>query len=99
MDDITYKKAAEASDSATASAILGPFWRKDTPTREFGSTITFDTPKDGQVAYVHGTVSDAKSGKPLSNATVDVWQASTNGELIAREHEPIDHHTDKIRSL
>ena len=88
VDDITYKKAAEAADSATASAILGPFWRQDTPTRDFGSTITFDTPKDGQVAFVHGTVSDAKSGKPLSNATVDVWQASTNGKPIASESEP-----------
>lgn len=79
VDDITYRKAAEAGD-ATASAILGPFWRQDTPMRDFGSTITFDTPSDGQVAYVHGTVTDATSGKPLSNAVVDVWQASTNGE-------------------
>ena len=41
VDDITYRKAAEAGD-ATASAILGPFWRQDTPMRDFGSTITFD---------------------------------------------------------
>ncbi|KAK4613506.1 Catechol 1,2-dioxygenase [Fulvia fulva] len=91
VDDITYKKAAEAADSATASAILGPFWRQDTPTREFGSTITFDTPKDGRVAYVHGTVSDAKSGKPLSNATVDVWQASTNGLYEQQDDKQVEH--------
>lgn len=79
VDDITVRKAAEASGAATASAILGPFWRQNTPLRDFGSTITFDTPADGQVAYVHGTVTDARSGKPLQNAVVDVWQASTNG--------------------
>lgn len=78
------RKAAEAADAATASAILGPFWRQDTPFREFGSTITFNTPKDGQVAYLHGTVTDATTGNPLPNAVVDVWQASTNGMLGER---------------
>jgi catechol 1,2-dioxygenase len=73
VDYITYKKAA-ASGDATASAILGPFRRLDRPTREFGSTITFDTPKDGQVAWMHGVVTDAKTGKPLKNAEVEVWQ-------------------------
>lgn len=78
MDDITYRKAA-ASHDVTASAILGPFWRHDRPTREFGSTVTFNTPKDGQVAYMHGTVTSAKTGKPLPGAEVEMWQASTNG--------------------
>ncbi len=78
VDDITYRKAA-ASHDATASAILGPFWRHDRPTREFGSTVTFNTPSDGQVAYFHGTVTSAKTGKPLAGAEVEMWQASTNG--------------------
>jgi catechol 1,2-dioxygenase len=82
VDYITYKKAA-ASHDATASAILGPFRRLDRPTREYGSTITFDTPKDGQVAWMHGTVTDAKTGKPLKNAEVEVWQASTNGMVTS----------------
>jgi protocatechuate 3,4-dioxygenase beta subunit len=30
---------------------------------------------------MHGTVMDVKTGKPLQNATVDVWQASTNGQI------------------
>lgn len=65
----------------TLSAILGPFWRHDTPTRQNGTTISFDTPKDGIMAYVHGTVTSAETGKPLPNASVEVWQASTNGEM------------------
>lgn len=65
--------------ATTSSAILGPFWRSDTPVREFGSTTTFDTPPDAEVAYIHGTVTDAVTGEPLQNALVDVWQCSTNG--------------------
>lgn len=79
VDEITYKKATEAHDDTTQSAILGPFFRHDHPIREKGATITFNTPEDGEVVYMHGTVSDAKTKKPLANAEVDVWQASTNG--------------------
>lgn len=29
---------------------------------------------------MHGQVTHAKMGEPLMNATVDIWQASTNGK-------------------
>lgn len=80
VDEITYKLAADANDTHTQSAILGPFFRTDAPLREKGSTITFDTPKDGEVAYMYGTVTSSDTGEPLANAEIDVWQASTNGE-------------------
>lgn len=80
VDDITYQAAVKSAGSATASAILGPFWRHDTPTRPNGTTISFNTPKDGQVAFLHGIVTCAETGKPLANATVEAWQASTNGK-------------------
>ena len=79
VDEITYKKASEAADTATRTAILGPFFRHDAPVRKKGETIIFDTPEDGQVVYMYGTVTDAKTKGPLANATVDVWEASTNG--------------------
>lgn len=79
VDDITYREAAKAGESITSSAILGPFWRHDTPIRENGSTITFDTPADAQVVYMHGKVLCGSTGKPLANASVEAWQASTNG--------------------
>jgi catechol 1,2-dioxygenase len=81
VDEITYKKAAEAADTITQSAILGPFFRHDAPKREKNASITFDTPKDGQVVYMHGQVLNAKDMKPLPNASVDIWQASTNGMI------------------
>ena len=48
MDEITYKKAAEASDFATQSAILGPFFREDHPIRKKGESIIYNTPDDGE---------------------------------------------------
>jgi len=91
VDEITYKKAAEAADYATQSAILGPFFRHDHPIREKGSTITFDTPEDAQVTYMHGVVTDAVSKKPLPKATIDVWQASTNGLYEQQDEKQVDH--------
>ncbi|KAH7134576.1 Intradiol ring-cleavage dioxygenase [Dactylonectria estremocensis] len=79
VDDITHRKHAAAGNSGTLTAILGPFWRADTPTRPNGTTISFDTPKDGIVSYLYGTITCADTGKPLPNASVEVWQASTNG--------------------
>ncbi|KFH44082.1 Catechol 1,2-dioxygenase-like protein [Hapsidospora chrysogenum ATCC 11550] len=80
VDDITYTVATKSTSGLTASAILGPFYREDHPIRENGTTISFDMPKDAQVAYMHGVVTDAKTGKPLANAEIDIWQASTNGK-------------------
>lgn len=90
VDEITYKKASEAHDLVTQTAILGPFFRHDAPLRKNGSTITFNTPEDGQVVYMHGTVTDAKTKKPLKNASVDVWQASTNGLYEQQDENQVD---------
>ncbi|CAK7228714.1 hypothetical protein SBRCBS47491_006999 [Sporothrix bragantina] len=79
VDAITYQEAVKSNKPLTASAILGPFWRSDTPTRPNGSTISFDTPEDGVVAFMSGQVTSAETGAPLAGAVVDVWQASTNG--------------------
>lgn len=79
VDEITFKKAAEADDTATASAILGPFWRDDHPKLENGASIIKNVPSDGEITYMYGTVTDFKTGKPIANAEIDIWQASTNG--------------------
>merc|ERR1711939_93543 len=75
VDEITYKKAAVA----TQSAILGPFFRHDHPTLPKGANISHDTPSDAEPVYMYGKVTCAKTGKALAGATIDVWQASTNG--------------------
>ncbi|KAJ0420047.1 Intradiol ring-cleavage dioxygenase [Aspergillus carlsbadensis] len=81
VDEITFKLADEATDAPTATAILGPFFRADTPYRSNGETIVKTVPKDGkgEIAYMTGQVVDFETKKPLVNADVEVWQASTNG--------------------
>lgn len=80
VDEITYKKASEATTLATQSAILGPFYRTDHPVREKGANISFNTPEDADPVYMYGKVIDAVTQKPVANAAVDVWECSTNGE-------------------
>lgn len=92
VDEITYKLAAASANTSTPSAILGPFWRHDAPTRQNGESICLAVPDDGQVAHISGTVTDAASGKPLKHALVDVWQASTNGNIYYEwlfRHDPL----------
>ncbi|KAI6749499.1 hypothetical protein HG530_014913 [Fusarium avenaceum] len=91
VDDITHRQAAKNGLSGTETAILGPFWRHDTPTRENGTTITFDTPADAKVAYLYGTLTCASTGKPIPNASVEVWQASTNGLYEQQDDKQVEH--------
>ncbi|PYI07308.1 aromatic compound dioxygenase [Aspergillus sclerotiicarbonarius CBS 121057] len=81
VDEITYTLASEAADAPTATAILGPFFRADTPFRANGANIVLTPPKPipGEMAYMHGRVVDFETKTPLVGATVEVWQASTNG--------------------
>ncbi|KFY29850.1 hypothetical protein V494_08431 [Pseudogymnoascus sp. VKM F-4513 (FW-928)] len=90
VDEITYKKASKATTSATRSAILGPFFRKDHPIREKGATISFNTPDDAEIVYMYGSVLDAATKKPLPNATIDVWEASTNGLYEQQDDHQVD---------
>lgn len=80
MDEITFKLAEEAKDAPTATAILGPFFRGDTPYRKNGDNIvTGAKPADGEMVFMHGQVIDFETKKPLVGATVEIWEASTNG--------------------
>ncbi|KAH8587901.1 putative hydroxyquinol 1,2-dioxygenase [Bisporella sp. PMI_857] len=79
VDDITFSAAAHAPDAHTATAILGPFFRHDAPHYPNGTSIVKTAPEDGEFTYMHGQVLDAATGAPVAGATIDIWQASTNG--------------------
>ncbi|KAL4808913.1 Intradiol ring-cleavage dioxygenase [Aspergillus unguis] len=83
VDEITFKLADEAADAPTATAILGPFFRADTPFRSNGESIVKTAPKEkdgkGELVFMNGQVMDFVTKKPLVGAVVEVWQASTNG--------------------
>lgn len=80
MDQIAHEKVSKAGDTVTQSAIMGPFFQKDHPVREMGTSIQ-ETAADGaETAFIYGKVLDARTGKPIANAVIDVWLASTNGK-------------------
>jgi protocatechuate 3,4-dioxygenase beta subunit len=65
------------SAEATEATVLGPFYVPGSVARANGeSTIVSDT--GGPRLFVHGTVRD-DAGRALAGATVDVWQAASNG--------------------
>ncbi|HEV7618649.1 MAG TPA: dioxygenase [Burkholderiaceae bacterium] len=63
--------------SVTASALLGPFWRENSPRCKLGENIARgDT--TGIPLQVSGRVTDVR-GKPIGGVDIDVWQASPVG--------------------
>ena len=65
-------------DSATPMAVLGPMYRDDAPFRENGSSMIIND-HEGKVTYMYGQVIDCVTGKPVPKASIQVWQASSNG--------------------
>jgi len=90
VDEITFKKAADAKDSATASAILGPFFRHDAPLLPLDTSLV-NASHEGQVTYMHGHVYDVHTRQPLSNVFIDVWQANTNGLYEQQDEGQPEH--------
>jgi hydroxyquinol 1,2-dioxygenase len=65
-----------AADGATESTVLGPFYVPGAPRRAMGEHI--GRPEDGTPTLIRGHVTDPE-GKPLADATLDVWQANASG--------------------
>lgn len=91
VDWITFKKATESGDAVTQSAILGPFFRHDHPIRPKGATIHLTKADKAQDVYMYGQLTDGKTGKPIQGATIDVWQASTNGLYEQQDDDQCEH--------
>ena len=66
-----------AGATETAAALLGPFWRMNSPhTANGGSIVRSPTP--GPALFASCRVGDPQ-GRPLAGVEVDVWQASPVG--------------------
>jgi catechol 1,2-dioxygenase len=64
--------------SAVGFTLVGPFYRANAPMRKRGESIaSIDT--KGDRVRITGRVSDLKTDAPVEGATLDVWQAATNG--------------------
>ncbi|MGC1530846.1 MAG: dioxygenase, partial [Bradyrhizobium sp.] len=66
-----------AMEEGTNTSLLGPFYRETTPHLAAGSQIAKHADPDTEV-ILYGHVTDV-NGKPLSGATVSLWQTSASG--------------------
>jgi hydroxyquinol 1,2-dioxygenase len=66
-----------AMEEGTNTSLLGPFYRETTPHLAAGSQIAKNAEPDTEV-ILYGRVTDV-NGKPLSGATVSLWQTSATG--------------------
>lgn len=66
-----------AGATETAAALLGPFWRANSPSTESGGSIV-RSPTPGPELFVECEIVDV-AGKPLAGVEVDVWQSSPVG--------------------
>ena len=89
VDEITFKVASDAPDQPTATAILGPFWRKDAPKKQMGETIVHGI-DDGDHTFMHGTVTDFATGNPIENAQLDIWHTAPNGLYEQQDENQVD---------
>ncbi|MCJ1309825.1 hypothetical protein MMC25_003486 [Agyrium rufum] len=79
VDEIAHSMMTKSDDIPTSSTILGPFWSPNAPWRQNGESI-IQSPHQGNVSLMHGIVTDFETKKPIANAVVDIWQASSNGK-------------------
>jgi protocatechuate 3,4-dioxygenase beta subunit len=61
----------------TEAALLGPFWRDNSPLTPNGGSIV-RSPTPGPALFVNGRITDP-DGRPIPGVAVDVWQASPVG--------------------
>jgi catechol 1,2-dioxygenase len=79
----------EQGRGETDAALLGPFWRNNSPVCKPGESIARD-PGGGEPLAVSGFVKDL-GGKPIAGAIVDVWQASPVGLYENQDEKQPDH--------
>src|SRR5436190_264806 len=72
----------------TTANLMGPFWRMDSPPTENGGSIV-RSPTPGMPVFVNAWVRD-RQGRPVPDAEVDVWHASSEGFYENQDPEQAD---------
>lgn len=67
----------DAGNTETAAALLGPFWRMNSPRTDHGGSI-IRSPTPGPALFAECLVRNGQ-GEALAGVEVDVWQASPAG--------------------
>jgi protocatechuate 3,4-dioxygenase beta subunit len=69
---------------ATEATVLGPFFAHGAPEFEYGADLREGATMKGEDTWVSGRVLST-DGKPLPNATLDIWQAKADGIYDVQE--------------
>ena len=67
-----------AAEGSTEPTVFGPFHLEGAPRREMGDSIVTDTMERDEPLTISGSVVTLGGG-PIEGATLDVWQAASNG--------------------
>src|ERR1700757_4271822 len=76
--------------TAVGYALVGPFYRANAPWRKQGETIVSDD-TEGKRVRINGRVYDLTPRAPVPGATLDVWQAATNGFYENQDPNQLDY--------
>jgi protocatechuate 3,4-dioxygenase beta subunit len=74
-----------ATEAATKSSLLGPFYRQDAPAMTLGSSIV--SQGSGSEVVIYGRVSDV-AGHGIPNALVQIWEPDETGNYDLQKHDP-----------
>jgi hydroxyquinol 1,2-dioxygenase len=74
-----------ATQAATKSSLLGPFYRHDAPMMKLGDSII--SKSKGTEIVFYGQVLDA-AGKGIPNALVQIWEPDESGNYDLQLHDP-----------
>jgi hydroxyquinol 1,2-dioxygenase len=74
-----------ATEAATKSSLLGPFYRQDAPMMKLGDSI-ISRSKGSEVVF-YGRVVDS-AGRGIPNALVQIWEPDETGNYDLQKHDP-----------
>jgi protocatechuate 3,4-dioxygenase beta subunit len=77
--------SAPSDDEATTNTVLGPFYVPGSPWRDEGASI-LESGDPGPRVTMRGCVRDT-AGRPITGATVDVWQNASNKLYAVQDPE------------
>ncbi|ORY69825.1 Intradiol ring-cleavage dioxygenase [Pseudomassariella vexata] len=97
VDEISSKLLQTPGSKTTPSAVLGPFHRASAPVLSNGSSIIHASPTSpwyksasDLLTHISGRVISSTSGTPISNASIDVWEAGPNGMYEQQDEDQPD---------
>ena len=74
----------KTAPGATEATVLGPFFAHGAPEFEYGADLRQGCTVKGEDVYVTGRILST-DGKPVANATLDIWQAKADGVYDVQE--------------